>query len=306
MKPITFKWALIVTLIACMTGAARAEDDKLAAILIPGEDWQPVVEGLGFADGLSCDAPTGNIYFSDLKAKAPAKPATYMLAPDGTKTLVFEGTHSGTRPSGDYKTLFAIGAKKIVAYALPGGPETLIAENIGTNDLVATREGRIYFTGNGKGQVSMVDIQTKEVKIVDAGNLKNPNGIGLSPDQKTLILSDYGGTNAWTFAIQPNGSLADRKPLMTLKAPEKKPDVAGGDGMAIDAAGRAYITSALGLQIFAPTGELLGILPKPKEAAPLVSCTFGGKELNYLYIANGDTIYRRKVQVKGVSFEVKP
>jgi hypothetical protein len=278
------------------------ESDKLAAILIPGEDWQPVVEGLGFADGLSCDAPTGNIYFSDLKAKAPEKPATYMLTPEGVRTKIFEGTHSGTRPSGDYKTLFAIGAKKIVAYALPGGPETVIAENIGTNDLVATREGRIYFTGNGKGQVSMVDVKTKEVKIVDAGSLKNPNGIGLSPDQKTLIVSDYGGVNVWTFAIQPDGTLADKKPAMTMKAPEKKPDVAGGDGMAIDAAGRAYVTTALGLQIFAPSGELLGILPKPKNT-PLVSCTFGGKDLNYLYIANGDTIYRRKTQVKGVSFE---
>jgi enterochelin esterase family protein len=301
MKNLRILFAIIVTSILAL--AVRAEEtDKLAAILIPGEDWQPVVEGLGFADGLSCDAPTGNIYFSDLKAKAPEKPATYMLTPEGIRTKVFDGAHSGTRPSGDYKTLFAIGAKKIVAYVLPGGPETVIAENIGTNDLVATREGRIYFTGNGKGQVSMVDVKTKEVKIVDAGNLKNPNGIGLSPDQKTLIVSDYGGVNVWTFTIQPDGSLTDRKPAMTMKAPEKKPDVAGGDGMAIDAAGRAYVTTAMGLQIFAPSGELLGILPKPKSASPLVSCTFGGKDLNYLYIANGDTIYRRKTQARGVAF----
>ena len=302
MKILAFTLALIAGSICLAPQAIHAEEpDKLTAILIPGEDWQPVVQGLGFADGLSSDATTGNIFFSDIKAKDPARPATYMLTPDGTRTTVFEGVHSGTRPGGDYKTLFAIGAKKIVGYALPNGPEKVIVENIGTNDLVVTRDDRVYFTGNGKGQISMVDSKTGELKIVDSGNLKNPNGIGLSPDQKTLIVSDYGGIHVWTFTIQPDGTLADRKPAMTMKAPEKTPEVAGGDGMAIDAAGRAYVTTSLGLQIFAPTGELLGILPKPKNA-PLVSCTFGGKDLNYLYIANGDTIYRRKTQVKGVSF----
>ena len=148
----------------------------------------------------------------------------------------------------------------------------------------------------------MAVAQTQVVSAADAGNVKNPNGIGLSPDQKTLIVSDYGGVNVWTFTIMPDGTLTDRKPAMTMKAPEKQPDVAKGDGMAIDADGRAYVTTSLGLQIFAPTGELLGILPKPKPGS-LISCTFGGKELNYLYISSGDTIYRRKTQVKGVSFK---
>ena len=293
---------LMASLICFTSLSLRAEEpDKLAAILIPGEDWQPVVEGLGFADGLSCDATNGNIFFSDLKPKDPANLATYVLRPEGDKIKLFNGAHSGTRPGGDYKTLFAVGNKKLVSFVLPNGPETVLAENIGTNDLVVTRDGRAYLTGNGKGQVTMVDIKTKELKIVDSGSIKNPNGIGLSPDQKTLLVSDYGGIHVWTFTIQPDGSLTDKKPAMTMKAPEKKPDVAGGDGMAIDSTGRAYVTTALGLQIFAPTGELLGILPKPKNA-PLVSCTFGGKDLNYLYISNGDTIYRRKTQVRGVSF----
>ena len=71
--------------------------------------------------------------------------------------------------------------------------------------------------------------------------------------------------------------------------------------MAIDAAGRAYVTTALGVQVFAPGGEFLGILPKPKDGAS-VSCTFGGKDLDYFYLACGDTIFRRKMGVKGVSF----
>jgi len=292
---------LLLSVLAIPTVRAE-EPDKLAAILIPGEDWQVAIQGIGFADGLSCDVATGSIYFSDMKPKDSDKPGIYLLSATLEKKRLFDGKFSGTRPSADGKTLYVIGDKKLVSFALPNGPETVLAEKIGTNDLVVTREGLIYFTGNGNAQVSLFDPKTKAVTAADVGSVKSPNGIGLSPDQKTLIVSDYGGVNVWTFAVQPDGALTDKKPAMTMKAPPKKPDVASGDGMAIDAAGRAYVTTALGLQIFAPSGELLGVLPKPKPGA-LISCTFGGKDLDYLYISCGDTIYRRKVQSKGVVFE---
>jgi len=292
---------VLVGMLACSTARA-AEADKLAAILVPGEDWQVAVQDIGFADGLSCDGATGGIYFSDMRGKKPEKPGVYWLSATLEKKRLIDGTYSGTRPSADGKTLYAIGAKKLVSLSLPGGAETVLAEKIGTNDLAVTRDGRVYFTGNGKGQVSLFDPTTKAVTAVDVGSIVNPNGIGLSPDQKTLIVSDYGGVKVWTFAVQADGTLTDKKAAMTMKAPEKKPDVAGGDGMAIDAAGRAYVTTALGLQVFEPSGELLGVLPKPK-AGSLISCTFGGKDLDYLYVSCGDTIYRRKMNVKGAVAE---
>jgi enterochelin esterase family protein len=291
---------LVIALVASLPSRAE-EPDKLKDIVVGGEDWQPFVQGLGFADGLSCDPATGNIFFSEMKAKDPEKPGVYTLSPTGEKKKLFDGGFSGTRLSADGKTLYACGSKKLIAYALPDGPLTVIAENIGTNDLAVTREGRVYETGNGKMQITLIDAKTKEVKAADTGNVKYPNGIGLSPDQKTLLVSDNAGVNVWTFAIQPDGTLADRKAAMTMKCPEKTPEVSKGDGLAVDAAGRAYVTTALGVQIFAPSGELLGILPKPKTG-PLISCTFGGKDLDYLYISCGDTIFRRKMQVKGVSF----
>jgi enterochelin esterase family protein len=281
-----------------------AEDDKLAGILIPGEDWTVAVQGIGFADGLSCDPATGTVYFSDMRGKAPEKPGIYSLSPDLEKTRLFDEGFSGTRPSADGKTLYAIGNKKLVSLALPHGSVTLLADKIGTNDLAVTREGRIYFTGNGKLQVSMYDPGTKAVTAVDTGSIKSPNGIGLSPDQKTLIVSDYAGINVWTFAVQPDGKLADKKPAMTMKASEKKPDVANGDGLTIDSAGRAYVTTAVGLQVFSPSGELLGVLPKPKTGT-ILSCTLGGKDLDYLYVSAGDTIYRRKLKVRGVGVDAK-
>jgi enterochelin esterase family protein len=67
--------------------------------------------------------------------------------------------------------------------------------------------------------------------------------------------------------------------------------------MAVDKSGRYYVTSALGVQVFDPTGRLCGVLPKPKEAQPLTSCVLAGPNHEFLYITNGDTIFRRKLKV---------
>ena len=43
-------------------------------------------------------------------------------------------------------------------------------------------------------------------------------------------------------------------------------------------------------------GRLCGVLPAPQPAKPLTSCTLAGPKLEYLYVTNGDKIFRRKVQ----------
>ncbi len=281
---------MTAVLFCTITSAARAAEDKLAGILIPGEDWQAAVSDVGFADGLSTKPGTGAIFFSDMRGKGQAKPGVYLLSPDLTKKRLFDGKFSGTRPSPDGKTLYAIGDKKLVSFALPDGKENVLADKIGTNDLAIAKDGRIYFTGNGKGQVSLYDPKTKAVSAADTGNLKNPNGIGLSADEKTLVVSDYGGVNVVMFTVRTDGSL-EKKTTAAMKAPEKKPDVANGDGLAIDASGRAYVTTAVGLQVFSPAGELLGVIPKPRQGS-MISCAIGGE---YLYVSCGDTIYRRRI-----------
>ncbi|CAN5634468.1 hypothetical protein BH11PLA2_BH11PLA2_25020 [soil metagenome] len=279
------------------------ESPELAAILVAGEDWKPVVTGLTFADGLSGDPATGNVFYSNMRAKEPEKPGVFMLTPEGKSTRLLEGVFSGTRLSGDGKTLYAIGSKKLVAFPLPAGPMTVLAENIGTNDL-AVRGTMIFFTGNGKQQVSSLDVNTKEVKAADMGNLKSPNGIGVSPDRSKLYVSDSGGLSTWTFTIQPDGSLTDRKATMTMKATPEKPMASGGDGMTVDADGRVYVTSNLGVQVFGADGKALGTIAKPKSSG-FVSCAFGGKDLSTLFIAGGDTIYVRKMKVKGIPAATK-
>src|SRR5438067_524054 len=66
-----------------------------------------------------------------------------------------------------------------------------------------------------------------------------PNGIALSPDQTTLYASDYGGLYVWLFTIKDDGSLFHKSLVITMKAPEKTPTVAFGDGMTTDSEGHA-------------------------------------------------------------------
>ena len=285
-------WLLVVLVVLPLAAAdgAKSGADPLAAILVPGEEWQVAVEGLGFADGLSYDS-AGNVYFGDLRGP---NAGVYKLAADGTRTKLADGGRSGTRLGPDGR-LYACGGKTLVAI----DPEkvTPIAENIGTNDLAVTFNGHVYVTDTGNKQVTLVDPRTGEAKAADTG-INAPNGIGLSPDHKTLYVSDYGGTNVWAFKVNSDGTLSDKRPLMTMKAPANKPTVAGGDGLTVDSDGRVYVTSALGLQVFEPSGKLLGVMAK-RGNGPLVSAGFGGKDLNYLYLANGDKIYRRKVTAHG-------
>ena len=291
--------ALIALLTMLLTADKLSAADENVSTIIPDGQWQAAVEGLGFSDGLTCDRE-GNLYFSDLRAK----PATvWKLSPDGTKTKVAEGqSRSGLRMGADGK-LYACGSGKIAVYELPSGKETILAEGLQPNDLTVSAKGFIYFTETGKKQVTMVEVKTKSVKAVDVG-ISKPNGIALSPDQSVLYVSDYGGINVWSFKVADDGTLSDKKALMTMKAPEKNPNVAAGDGMCTDSDGRAYVTSALGVQIFEKDGKLLGILPKPAPNAALVSVGFAGKEFDTLYIACGDKIYKRKANVKGATTAV--
>lgn len=272
---------------------ARAQNaDGLSKILVRGEDWQVVADGIGFADGASADAE-GNFYFSDLKTKPPA---IYKIAPDGkTRTKIADVGMSGTKIGPDGK-LYACGGGKLVVIDLADGKVSTLAQNLKTNDIAINHRGQIYLTETARHQVTFIDSKTGQARPADVG-ITAPNGIGFSPDQKTLIVSDYGGLNVYTFSVADDGTLSNKKAAMTMKAPENKPNVANGDGMTIDANGRAYVTTALGLQIFDADGTLLGILPKPQQG--LTNAAFAGPNREYLYITCGTKVYRRKTQAKG-------
>lgn len=291
---------------------ALAQDLALNTLLIEGEDWQPVAENLGFADGPCTDAE-GNFYYSDMKA-----PSIVKVALDGKKTVLIEELASGLKFGPDGRLYACQGAKKrLIAIKLDTKEIEEIATDVQPNDLTVTHRGHIYFTETRKKQVTFVDSKTKEKRVADTG-ITAPNGITLSPDQGTLAVSDYRGANVWTFRIKEDGSLDAKEPYMTMRMPidpkgefkfnQPPPYLAasGGDGMCSDKAGRYYVATTLGVQVFDPTGRMCGVLPKPVLEKPLTSCGFAGRERANLYVTNGDRIFRRKVQATGNVFFQPP
>ena len=271
-------------------------DMSLSQVLIEGEDWQPVAEGYQFTDAACADAE-GNFYFTDVARGTSIQ----KVGLDGKVTAFIEDTPkiSGLKFGPDGR-LFACtqGPKRqIVAFEIPSGKMTVIAEDVQPNDLAVTRQGFIYFTETGKKQVTVIDPQGR-LRPADVG-IGKPNGITLSPDQGTLAVSDYGGSNAWVFRIEPDGRLTAKERYMELRTPPGKTDSLG-DGMTVDAVGRYYVTSAVGIQMFDPTGRLGGVIAKPQNKG-LVSVAFAGPNLQYLYAACTDRIYRRKTQTTGVT-----
>jgi sugar lactone lactonase YvrE len=69
------------------------------------------------------------------------------------------------------------------------------------------------------------------------------------------------------------------------------------DGLCVDSNGWLYVATSLGIQVLDQAGRVNFILPTPK---PVSDVCFGGKDLSELFIACGDTVYRRATKAKGV------
>jgi enterochelin esterase-like enzyme/sugar lactone lactonase YvrE len=279
-------------------------DLTLLNLLLPGEGWKVVAEGLGFTDAACSDA-AGNFYFSDMKA-----PAVFKLGTDGSRVRIAAEGVSGLKMGPDGWLYACQGSKKRVIAINPSDGEIKeIATGVQPNDLVITKEGYIYITETGAQQITFIDTNTGATWIADYG-IAAPNGIAISPDEGTLAVSEFKGQYVWAFRLEPDGTLTAKEPYMTLRLPldpkgefkmaEPPPtqSAAKGDGMSTDRRGRYYVTSALGVQIFDPTGRLCGVLDKPQPSAPLTNCTLAGAQHDTLFVTNGDKVFSRKLQIE--------
>jgi enterochelin esterase-like enzyme/sugar lactone lactonase YvrE len=279
-------------------------DLTLLKLLIPGESWEVVAKDLGFADA-PCTDSDGNFYYSDMKA-----PAVYRVsASDASQTVIAKEAVSGMELGSDGLIYACQGAKnQVISIEPKSGAVTVVAKGVTPNDLAITANGTIYITETKDQRVTRVDVRTGEVTPVDTG-IHKPNGIALSNDGGTLAVSEHGGRFVWTFRVLADGGLDAKMPTMELRLPidpqgefkmnQPPPYLAAarGDGMAVDRAGRFYVTSDQGIQIFDPTGRQCGVLPKPDPSQPLTSCVLAGKNHDYLYVTNGQTIFRRRLTV---------
>jgi len=272
-----------------------AGDMALSVVLIDGQGWQVMAEGYQFTDA-ACGDAKGNFYFTDVGKGTTVN----QISPDGKISALLENTPkiSGLKfgPDGRLYACTQAPKKQVVAFEIPSGKMTVLADGVQPNDLAVSHKGYVYFTETGKGQVTMIDPKGKMASA--ATGINKPNGIALSPDQGTLAVSEYGGTNVWVYRVQSDGTLVYGAPYMELRTPIGRTESAG-DGMTTDTAGRYYVTSAVGIQMFDSTGRLGGVIARPQNKGT-VSVAFAGPGLEYLYACSSDKVYRRKLKAQGV------
>lgn len=170
----------------------------------------------------------------------------------------------------------------------------------GPNDLWIAPNGGIYFTDpfyqrpywTRKGmdlpekRVYYLSPDKKMVTIA-AREFVAPNGIIGTPDGKTLYVADIGDKKTYSYKINLDGTLSDRK----LFAPM------GSDGMTIDKKGNVYVTGK-GVTVFDKNGtQIEQIEVKEPWTANI---TFGGKDRKTLFITASKAVYTLKMKVKGI------
>lgn len=155
-------------------------------------------------------------------------------------------------------------------------------ENNRLNDGKCDPQGRFWFGSMSskptQGSLYRYD-QDGSLHLMETG-LTISNGLGWSPDQKTFYLTDSPQQKIFAYDFDAiTGNISNRRTIVNLTHESFNPD-----GLTIDSAG--YIWSAMwngGCIIrFSPTGEEVSRIHLP---VPLVtSCTFGGEDLQTLYI----------------------
>jgi gluconolactonase len=121
------------------------------------------------------------------------------------------------------------------------------------NDLVADARGGVYFAVTGGG----LFYATPQGVVSQYGDgIAAANGIILSPDEKTLYVTNGGVVIA--FDVKADGSLTNQREFGKLRGGQ------GGDGSAVDAEGRVYVATGASIDVFSPRGEFLGSIPGPQ------------------------------------------
>ncbi len=181
------------------------------------------------------------------------------------------------------------------------------------NDVVVRSDGTIWFTDPSYGhlqgfrppptvadQVYRYDPVTKRLAPV-ADSFDKPNGLAFSPDERTLYVTDSGANQeaGSYYADRPHHVVAFEVSDGRHLGPGRgfavvSPGVP--DGITVDGAGRLYVSSASGVQVYAPDGTHLGLIALPGA----VNFTFGGLHRNVLYITTDDAIWAAVLCANGL------
>jgi gluconolactonase len=296
-----------LALVCVLAVAATAQDNQPIPGIGPIGGITKLHTGFKFTEGPAADAE-GNLYFSDipnnriLKVDPNGELSVFLENTQGCNGLMVDGRGRLIACQGGTGFVIAIDLKTKELQVVAGEHQSKPFN--GPNDLVIDRQGGIYFTDprEGKNQdkpaVYYATPRGPVTRLID--NLVFPNGVILSPDEKTLYVLPARSPEVMAYPVQAPGKIGPGKVLCRLEQdPQGKPR--GGDGLTVDTKGNLYLTQPglNAIQVVTPEGKTLGLIKFPERPA---NCTFGGKDMKTLYVTAQTSLYTAKMEATGHRF----
>jgi gluconolactonase len=277
--------------------------DTFQSLVPPDAQVEQVATGFQFTEGPAWDGK-GALYFSDIPGDT-----IYRLGSDGNVSpfLKPSGKSNGLMFDRDGTLLACRHWTRDVVRIAMDGKLTVLADSFGgkplnsPNDLIVARDGSIYFTDPHYGLEGRPQEQDCEAVYRLAANgtltrvvndMTRPNGLFISPDGKTLYVADSEDRKLRAYTLGPDGSATNGRDFIDLSADREGVP----DGMALDSRGNLYCT-ADGIWVITPEGRPLGKIPVPEVPA---NCEFGGPENRDLYITARHSVYRIRLNARGL------
>jgi gluconolactonase len=287
-------------------------------------------------------APDGSIYFSDIPEGAdrglivrfdPETRATSIFAADSHKSngLMFDAQGRLVACEGA-----SYGGRCVSRWNVRTSEREVLVDRYqgkrfnAPNDLCIDVRGRIYFTDPRYLGHEPRELEHRAVYRIDTDgsvreithDVEKPNGIAISPDQRTLYVAD---TNNGTDQIDPNAPPPMKGAMKVYAFPLSEDGLVSGaartlidfgndngcDGMTLDVQGNLYLAARTlarpGILILDPQGKELGYLPtgpsQPGAKQPVglpSNCDFGiGEERSTLYVTVDKSLYRVRLNAEG-------
>lgn len=306
-------------------GTIERFDPAFDQLVAPGSLIEKLAEGFNWSEGpvwvdgevLFSDVPENVIYrWKDGLARAEV-----FLRPSGLLTAVpgfrEPGSNGLARDAQGRLLVCQHGERRIARY--DQGRFVVVADRFdgkrfnSPNDLAVRRNGDIYFTDPPYGLEKLNESPLKELpyngvyRVAPDGrvtlltkSLTFPNGIGFSPDERTLYVavSDGRAPRIVAYAVQPDGTLAGERTFFDA-LPLRAPGVRGScDGLKVDRGGNVWATGPGGVLVISPTGRLLGRINTGQATG---NCCWGD-DGGTLYITADMFLLRVKTRTRGAGW----
>ena len=274
-----------------------------------------VATTVAFTEGPTCDN-AGNVFFTETKFNRIMK-----LTPKGDLTVFRENSNAANG------LVFDLEERLIACEGNNANPrvtrtdirtgrlEVLADRSMGLtlnapNDVTFDNQGRLYFTDLPGGTVHRIDRNGKVTRILSAPDIQRPNGITISPDDKTLYLVEAnqaagGARMLRVYDLRADGTVTNMRGFHTFYPGRS------ADGITIDSVGNVYAAAGLnatrgtsetlatkpGVHVFSPKGAQLEYYPIPEDT--VTNICFGGPDWKTVYVTAGKTLFTFRVEIAG-------